>query len=398
MRNLWLLLCLALSVLGCKDKTPEATAMPTDETAVTTPDTVSAMYYHLIGTIGDLPVHMDILLRHTTFQDQQLVLGSYYYDKYSIPIPLYGYLTADSLVLSEEALNNDAEPPNMLGTIVGDSVYVGEWTHPLRQVKMPLRLSIVPNEGEVTFATRSVIDSIAGLPGATHSPKAYFDAQWLEPITDNEQLRTLLTDMIRDGMLEDSTVNDKTSIAAAVREHKQAFFADYQLIVQEGLVEGWLDTTEAQPSFSYAESITVRPYFSNAELLTLGTTYYSYSGGAHGNYGTVVQTVRLGKNPKLLMWEDVFLPSARTSKVLQQALEKSARERYQIAKDEPLTGIFFSDILEPTDNLGLTAKGILFVYSPYEIASYAVGEVQLFVPYTEVQSLLQPAYQTITMQ
>lgn len=57
------------------------------------------------GTIGKQSVHVS--LQSYAFGGQTTVKGSYYYDKYRSPIPLYGNQTATSLVLCE--VNGDKE-------------------------------------------------------------------------------------------------------------------------------------------------------------------------------------------------------------------------------------------------------------------------------------------------
>jgi hypothetical protein len=42
-----------------------------------------------------------------------------------------------------------------------------------------------------------------------------------------------------------------------------------------------------------------------------------------------------------------------------------------------------------TRNVFLTAGGVEFIYQPYEIASYAQGEVRVFLPLAQVRALLR---------
>ena len=43
-----------------------------------------------------------------------------------------------------------------------------------------------------------------------------------------------------------------------------------------------------------------------------------------------------------------------------------------------------------TDNFALTKDGLKFVYNPYEIAPYAMGQQEIVIPYSELKSLLKP--------
>jgi hypothetical protein len=45
-----------------------------------------------------------------------------------------------------------------------------------------------------------------------------------------------------------------------------------------------------------------------------------------------------------------------------------------------------------TGNVYVGSKGLSFVYNPYEIASYADGQITLFLPYNKLFPLLTPAF------
>ncbi len=105
-------------------------------------------------------------------------------------------------------------------------------------------------------------------------------------------------------------------------------------------------------------------------LLSLATQYYAYTGGAHGNYETVLHNFDVSKG-KQLTYESLFSPD-NNDQLLQ--LLKSAASEYEN--------------IHPTKNIALTKEGILFDYPPYEIASYAEGEIEVILPYKEVEPLL----------
>jgi hypothetical protein len=57
---------------------------------------------------------------------------------------------------------------------------------------------------------------------------------------------------------------------------------------------------------------------------------------------------------------------------------------------EPLDKALFVKKMPVTHNVFLTTGGVEFVYQPYEIASYAQGEVRVFLPLGQVRALLRP--------
>ena len=59
---------------------------------------------------------------------------------------------------------------------------------------------------------------------------------------------------------------------------------------------------------------------------------------------------------------------------------------------KPLSNKLFENSVESTSNFCITPKGILFLYNPYEIAAYAYGEIELFIPFSEIKSVVNPKF------
>lgn len=47
---------------------------------------------------------------------------------------------------------------------------------------------------------------------------------------------------------------------------------------------------------------------------------------------------------------------------------------------------------QPSDNAGITDKGIVVKYDAYDIAPYSSGQPELLIPYSALRGILQPAY------
>jgi len=48
--------------------------------------------------------------------------------------------------------------------------------------------------------------------------------------------------------------------------------------------------------------------------------------------------------------------------------------------------------LKPNKNFYFNDKGLAFMYNPYEVASYAQGQIVVFIPFNELKSYLVPAF------
>lgn len=70
------------------------------------------------GTLGSMPVHVS-LQEYDSYGSGLTIKGSYYYDKYHAPIPLYGKRTSDRIELCEVHTSEEYEHALIEGTKAG---------------------------------------------------------------------------------------------------------------------------------------------------------------------------------------------------------------------------------------------------------------------------------------
>lgn len=119
------------------------------------------------------------------------------------------------------------------------------------------------------------------------------------------------------------------------------------------------------------------------EVLSLALTMSAYlPGAAHGNYGTIYVNYDIDEG-RIIELGDIISADA-----LPDVLERVK----DIARTmEPVTGPTDIDALPAGDNFYITASNeIVFSYQPYEVASYAQGEIQIPVPAYLIASSLTP--------
>jgi hypothetical protein len=179
-----------------------------------------------------------------------------------------------------------------------------------------------------------------------------------------------------------------------LKDYYEETVSDFMQEMNSLKTEGLLDSLEVAkggyaPDYAYNTSMQV--YYNTDSLLTVGYTEYSYTGGAHGMYSTQVASYDLQDLQRLKI-TDVLLPGyeEKVSEVLNQAL----RLKYGLAENEPLSAVLFDNTILPNDNFGITAKGIFFVYAPYEIAPYVVGEIELFVAFEKISEFVKEEWYT----
>lgn len=175
----------------------------------------------------------------------------------------------------------------------------------------------------------------------------------------------------------------------------------YILEQKNKTVKGWKaeymklsprETADLGMSLSHREEDNTLVMHENEKLITLAHYFFLEAGGqAHGNYSTSVITINK-QNSKPLQLSDVLTPQGIN--VLPSILEQVARIMYGARNNKPLDqNDFMVKKILPTKNMFVTGSGIGFVYPPYELRSFADGEITLMVPFAAVKPYLLPGYQ-----
>lgn len=101
----------------------------------------------------------------------------------------------------------------------------------------------------------------------------------------------------------------------------------------------------------------------------------SYTGGAHGMYGTECHVYSLTDGFEISL-ADLF--DDEQLKRLDQSIRDEIYEQYGVRSDAELQAKgFFPEYITATENFTITDEGITFIYTPYVIGCYALGTVEV---------------------
>jgi hypothetical protein len=115
--------------------------------------------------------------------------------------------------------------------------------------------------------------------------------------------------------------------------------------------------------------------------------FFSYTGGAHGNYGTFTMVYLLtGSTFKQIKLADLFLQKSGYLKKLSNLCieELKKKEASNITSGET------TDLSKDLENLAftITPGGMTFYFDPYMVASYAEGPFEVNIPLTKIKDIL----------
>ncbi len=228
----------------------------------------------------------------------------------------------------------------------------------------------------IPFERVTYSDTIFTDPSDPEAPMATYSEFWLIPQSGVDSLDQFIMDILLEGAVQEQGVGRVEAPRQAFEEGKQAFFEDFRQVMKEA--------GDFMTGFAYETSM--RTEWNTPHLLTLGFFAYTFTGGAHGNYGSSYVTLDLDNRKKLGL-EDVFKPGYEAA--VTTLLEKKVREHFEMAPDTPLNEFLFENEIPITSNFGLMEDGILFNYPPYDVAPYAAGEIGLLLEYSEIGAYLK---------
>jgi len=134
---------------------------------------------------------------------------------------------------------------------------------------------------------------------------------------------------------------------------------------------------------------------SHASVISYYIESSAYSGGAHGIYGTVGSLFSL-KDGSHITQDQYFIRGyeEKLTSLLIKYLRNCLGES-PISDNGDELGEDDDEIYPkpyPNDNIYFTQNGVVFTYQPYEIASYAEGQMTAEIPWAEIEPLIRSEY------
>lgn len=195
----------------------------------------------------------------------------------------------------------------------------------------------------------------------------------------NDSLRLLAVSSVT-GWLDSATIaahpDTRTNLTTAV----SLFASDYETMRKDmGSVGGcWELRTTADTVHAGSKSMTIR------------YDTYAYTGGAHPNSNLSFYTFNRETGQRLTL-SDMVTDTTALLGVVEHAFRQQQKLQPHANLEEQ--GYFLREgrFFLPT-NVGMSRDGLVFYYNPYEIAAYAVGPIQVTVPYAQLEGILRTGW------
>ena len=267
----------------------------------------------------------------------------------------------------------------------------GDWAGTRAGQALHLR-RLPPAAHGLALAVGLYADSLAAYPGTPRSPFGHVGLQGLLPTGPAAATgagQALAVNFLR--LQRGDTLPGQpapATLAALWKTQRLDFARTYRAAAAESATAATADAADETPAYAlrYQQSRTACVLVQQPPLLSVAFMRYNYAGGAHG-YGAARFCSFDLRTGRALFFDDIFRPEARAQ--LPALLARYVRPAVGLSATEPLENSLFVAKMPVTTNVCLAPGGVVFNYTPYEIASYAQGEIRVFIPWAALRPLLR---------
>lgn len=155
-----------------------------------------------------------------------------------------------------------------------------------------------------------------------------------------------------------------------------------------------LDSTNKY-SFNNEHTLSGFSLLSDKKIYVYGIERYVDMGGAHGLETRNYYNFDL-KTGDLISEKDLFKENyiSELAELIKKRIVEESKEVKDSKETEPILSLedtdFWTDSIKPNGNFYITDEGINYVFNPYEIAPYYMGETEVTLPYARLKNILKP--------
>ena len=176
----------------------------------------------------------------------------------------------------------------------------------------------------------------------------------------------------------------------AMKAYVQKYIDDYKDLESDFLTD--FEVSGEKPSqeswYAYYEASSNEILYNKCDLISFTVSVEYYTGGAHGGYGYNNHVLSL-KTGEEVYETDIFIEDYQDS--LANIIIYTLAGNNNLTNPEELEneGFFNIDEIYPNGNFYLDEKGITYTFNVYEIAPFALGKTDIFLPYEKIRHLLK---------
>lgn len=197
--------------------------------------------------------------------------------------------------------------------------------------------------------------------------------------------KTIITNLFREEYVSHS--ND-----SIVEQFSNELAQDYRL--NNAPMVSLLDSGSVY-SFNNEHILSGFSLLSDKNIYAYGIERYVFMGGAHGLETRNYFNFNL-KTGKVITENDLFVTDYKNklAELIKKRIIEESREYKEEKNSEPILNLedtdFWTDSIKPNGNFYITDESINYVFNPYEIAPFYLGQTEVRIPFDRLTGLLKP--------
>lgn len=148
-------------------------------------------------------------------------------------------------------------------------------------------------------------------------------------------------------------------------------------------------------SFNNEHNLSGYGLLSDKKIYVYGIERYVFMGGVHGYQSRNYYNYDL-KTGKQITEKDLFVDKyeKNLTQIIKDRLLEQAKEEKEPKNSEPVLTFedtdFWTDSIKPNGNFYISDLGVNYVFNPYEIAPFYMGQTEVNIPFSRLNKLLKP--------
>ncbi len=336
-------------------------------------------YHSYTGTLGKYEISANLV------KAGQTLSGSYFYESNGQPIELQGEkLTKDGVFKLNEFDPNTGQVSGVWMGKIFPSRIEAVWQSPDQSKKLDLQLKVAKGNNKQrleasVFHEETIsyyVASDTATPHYTQIHTAIFpSSNYSEPAV------AALYQSMEEFFGEKAVKGNPIKSIEAVQQLNMDNFREAVGPIYED------PKMRDMAGLDWSSISTMSVVFNQQGLFSIAWDYYDYTGGAHGNFGRSYHSYDLSTGKQIPI--AAVITKGKESEFRMKMVEAIKQEVGLSPKENLADKGYYEEEIKPSNNFYLTHKGIGFFFSPYEIAPYAAGATEIFIPFKELEGLLQ---------
>ena len=158
---------------------------------------------------------------------------------------------------------------------------------------------------------------------------------------------------------------------------------------KKSLDEFALEQVATESATAFYKGIDIERLPDHKNLVQIAISTEEFMGGAHGMSWVDYKLFDTKLETEITL-DDLLLPDIDFYGVLDAAYDRALLEMF--GNPDEITPHKESYPLEMTNNVHFSDAGLEFVYQPYELGPYMMGNITLVVPFAKLQGVIKPEY------